>query len=307
MNMPASPYIVVIGSLNTDIGGHTSVPFKRADSNPGRITKTYGGTGHNIACNISLMGFPVKFITAFGDESDELRDHCADMGLDVSESLTVPGGQSSTYLYIDDSNGEMIAAVSDMEIYSEITVDFIKDKMDVLNGALVVVFDTNIPQETIEYIAENCTRPLVCDPVSTSKAKKLKNCLGHIAALKPNRVEAEAITGIRIPNGAAAYEAVDYLIRAGVKRVFLTLGEYGVVCADSSGRNVVDTFISNPVDVTGSGDAFCAAVAIAMCGNIPTYTIGCLGSSAAAITAEVSGSINPALSAEKMREYMKNI
>ena len=63
MNMPASPYIVVIGSLNTDIGGHTSVPFKRADSNPGRITKTYGGTGHNIACNISLMGFPVKFIT----------------------------------------------------------------------------------------------------------------------------------------------------------------------------------------------------------------------------------------------------
>lgn len=185
MNMPASPYIVVIGSLNTDIGGHTSVPFKRADSNPGRITKTYGGTGHNIACNISLMGFPVKFITAFGDESDELRAHCADMGLDVSESLTVPGGQSSTYLYIDDSNGEMIAAVSDMEIYSEITVDFIKYKMDVLNGALVVVFDTNIPQETIEYIAENCTRPLVCDPVSTSKAKKLKNCLGHIAALKP--------------------------------------------------------------------------------------------------------------------------
>lgn len=197
----ATPYIVVIGAINTDIGGNTYGEFKSHDSNPAAISRTFGGAGHNIAYNLALMGLPVKFITAFGDDSDEALEHCKSIGLDVSDSMIVPGGRSSIYLYINDNKGEMVAAVSDMEIYDNLTPIYIAGKMDILRAAHAVVLDTNIPQETIEFVVKNCGVPVICDTVSTSKALKLKNCLSGITALKPNRYEAEVLTGISISNG----------------------------------------------------------------------------------------------------------
>lgn len=302
--MSNEPYLAVVGAVNIDIGGRSYGPFKRHDSNPGKIVVSFGGAAHNIAHNIKLLGFPVKFITAFGGDNSGAKEHCCGLGFDISHSLTIPDCKSSTYIYINDHNGETVAAMSDMDIYDKLDVEFIKSKLQVLNEALVVVLDTNIPQDTLEYIVNNCTAPIVCDPVSSAKAVKLKNCLSGIAALKPNRYEAEAITGIKVQNGMAAYEAANYLVASGVKKVFLTLGEYGAVCADKSGRTVISPYAKNPVNVTGAGDAFCAAIAISMFTDLSAETIGKLGTAAAAVAMMSEESVAPDMSVKKIREYM---
>ena len=44
----------------------------------------------------------------------------------------------------------------------------------------------------------SCTPPLFADPVSTVKAEKLRPILGKIHTLKPNRIEAELLSGVAI-------------------------------------------------------------------------------------------------------------
>ena len=181
-------YAVVIGGVNVDIGGRSFAPLIAADSNPGRVTVTLGGVGRNIAHNLSLLGADVRLIAAYGDDlhGAQVESACASLGIDLSHALKVPGGTTSTYLYLTDERGEMALAVSDMSICEKITPEYLAGQAKVLDNARVVVADANIPAESLKWLAENCAAPLFIDPVSTTKAEKLRDILGSIHTLKPN-------------------------------------------------------------------------------------------------------------------------
>ena len=85
------------------------------------------------------------------------------------------------------------------------------------------VIDTNLPEETIRYLCENCTVPIFADPVSTAKAVKLLPVLGKIHTIKPNMLEAALLTGIPVTDERSARKAVDILLELGVKQVFLSM------------------------------------------------------------------------------------
>ena len=46
---------------------------------------------------------------------------CGELGIDISQSPVIPGGHTSTYLFINDQQGDMQLAVSDMDIYRNLT------------------------------------------------------------------------------------------------------------------------------------------------------------------------------------------
>lgn len=93
-----------------------------------------------------------------------------DLGIDLSDSLYVPDGATSTYLFLADSNGDMALAMNDMAIYEQLTPAFLETKLTTLNAAALVVLDTNLSAESIRYLGEHCTAPLFADPVSAAKA-----------------------------------------------------------------------------------------------------------------------------------------
>ena len=107
-------YAVVVGGVNIDIGGQVFRPLIGRDSNPGRVTMSVGGVGRNIAHNMSLLGMRVKLFTAFGDDiyARKILESCEELGIDTSTALRVPGEATSIYLYINDSDGDSIVAVS---------------------------------------------------------------------------------------------------------------------------------------------------------------------------------------------------
>ena len=113
-----SPYVTVVGGMNMDIGGWPGEELVAQDSNPGRVRMSPGGVGRNIAHNMSLMGLDVRLLTAFGDDvyAQKLAAVCGELGIDISQSPVIPGGHTSTYLFINDQQGDMQLAVSDMDI-----------------------------------------------------------------------------------------------------------------------------------------------------------------------------------------------
>ena len=299
------PYAVVIGGVNMDIGGTPFAPLIGHDSNPGFVRSSLGGVGRNIAHNMALLGLDVRMITALGDDlyAQRISNSCRELSIDLSASLTVSGGHTSTYLFISDEKGDMELAVSDMEIYDSLTPAFIAGKQELLDRASLIVIDTNIPKETIEYIAQNCKAALFLDPVSTAKAKKASSVIGRFHTLKPNRIEAQILSGVEITDDKSLEKCADVLLEKGLERVFISLGADGVYAAEKDGAALkVPCFGAEMVNTTGCGDAFMAALAWSFTKDLDLEGCAKAGLAAAAIAMEGKDTINPLLSAEKVAQ-----
>ena len=55
--------------------------------------------------------------------------------------------------------------------------------------------------------------------------------LGHLTALKPNRMEAELLSGVPIHNEADAARAAEKLLDTGLQQVYISLGSDGLYAA----------------------------------------------------------------------------
>ena len=300
-------YAVVVGGVNVDIGGKPFAPPVAADSNPGTVSISLGGVGRNIAHNLSLMGTDVRLLTAYGDDihGHRVAASCSELGIDLSHARRISGGTTSTYLYLMDEQGEMVLAVSDMEICKKITPTYLSAHLGLLQNAQVIICDANIPEESLIYLAENCAVPLFCDPVSTVKAEKLRPILHKIHTLKPNRLEAELLSGVKIETTEDVAKAADALLELGVHRVFISMGANGVYAAMGSQRILLPNLPGNAVNTTGCGDAFMAALAWAYLEGMDLKETALAGLAAGAITMESPETINPAMSATAIRNRIK--
>ena len=304
-----SAYVAVVGGVNIDIGGRPKRPLIERDSNPGKVSISLGGVGRNIAHNMSLLGLHVRFLTAFGDDlhAQRIEASCADLGIDISHARKVAEASTSTYLYLNDENGDMVLAVSDMEICRQMTPAWLEACGDVIESASVVVADTNIPQETLCDLASRCTCPLFCDPVSGAKASKILPVAEHIHTLKPNRLEAELLTGIRIRTRAGAEKAARELLSMGIRRVFLSMGEEGVCAASQEEILWMPPVPGRMVRTTGCGDAFMAALVWSFRQGASLKESARAGLAAASVTMESTETVSPDLSEDTLKSRMNAV
>jgi len=260
--MEEKEYVVVIGAANIDIGGTPYKPLIPGDSNPGVIKMSYGGVGRNISHNLALLGVKVELITAIGDDTlgKEMLERCESIGMDTSLSLIMPDASSSTYLFINDDDGEMSLALSHVDIVKHITPEYIESLSDVINSAAIVIADCNLTQETLLKIKNVCKVPLYIDTVSVSHADKIKGHLDGIDTLKPNLLEAEFLTDMIIENEYDCLEAAHALIEQGVRRVFISLGPNGMIAADKDHTLKADRYPAEVKCTTGAGDSAMAAI-----------------------------------------------
>ena len=305
--LPAATYAAVVGAVNMDIGGLPHRALIPADSNPGRVRMSLGGVGRNIAHNMALLGLDTRMITVLGDDmyAQKIAASCAELGIDLTRSLRIPGENTSTYLYIMDEKGDMALALSDMEICRHLTPAALAPRLPWLNNAQVLVVDANIPAETIQWLCEHAEIPVFADPVSVAKAEKLRPVLGRLNTIKPNRLEAEVLSGVAITDERSLNAAADALLSTGLHRVFISLGAEGVLAADPNRRLRLPVMSAGIVNTTGSGDAFMAALVWAYLQGTDLPGSARAGLAAAAIAMEGAETINPAMSARTLRERMK--
>ena len=300
------PYVVVVGGANVDICGRAWDPLVPEDSNPGLVSMSIGGVGRNIAHNLGLLGADVRMLTACGDDLNGQRLCAAstEAGIDMSHVLKLRDERTSTYLYITGPDGDMALAVSDMTICERISPSYLADNRELLENARAVVCDANIPAESLAWLAENCSAPLFCDPVSTVKAEKLRPHLGRIHTLKPNRIEAELLSGIPIHNEADLERAAETLLAMGIRRVFISLGGDGIYAASWKESCWMEPLPCRMVNTTGCGDSVMAAIVWAYLEELSLADSARAGLAAGSITIETPETISPQMSASLLRSRM---
>ena len=293
--------VYVIGAVNMDLAGTPAAPLRAGDSNPGRITLTPGGVGRNIAENLRLLGRKVSLVTIMGDDAYAavIREHCLNAGIDLQYSFTDPLGRTSAYLCVNEQDGDLHAAVSDMAICDQLTPAKLEPLLPVLNHGSMVIADANLPEETLDWIGRKVTAPLAADPVSVAKAPRLKPLLSRLVLIKPNIPEAELLTGMAVRGDGDLSRLADALHRLGVKRVYLSLGSRGVWADDvREGGELIPCAPGPVVNTSGCGDAFVAAAADAYLNGLGTFEAARRALAAAAICAEDRAAVSTRLSSE---------
>lgn len=307
-------YVAGIGGANIDLHGRADGAILLRDSNPGRLHLSMGGVVRNILENLVRLGVPVRLASVVGEDAygEMLRRGCAALGMDISCLYTLPGQSSSCYISLLDDRGDMLVAMSDMHIVKQLNADFVMRCLPMLNEAELVVCDANLSPDALRCLAENCTRPLYLDPVSTRWAEGVRPVLGRFDTIKPNMLEMEVLAGRPIHNRADLDAACDAVLAAGVRQVFVSLGENGIYYKGPGGalygtaRRTDGTHgFAGPVNATGAGDATMAGIVYAsLCGMAPEDALRfALGAGLVAVSSE--DTINPAMSAGAIEQMIK--
>ena len=299
-------YVVVVGGANVDICGRSWETLVPEDSNPGLVSMSIGGVGRNIAHNLSLLGADVRMLTAYGDDlyGQGLVDACNAAGIDMSHARLLRDEATSTYLYIAGQDGDMALAVSDMAICDRIDPEYLASHYALLQNARVIVCDTNIPAESLQYLTEQFSAPIFCDPVSTAKAEKLRPILGRLHTLKPNKMEAELLSGIPIRDEGDVEMAADRLLSMGLRRVFISLGGDGMYAATGDHSVWMDNLPCRMVNTTGCGDSAMAALVWAYLEELSLAESVRAALAAGSITIESPETISPEMCEELLRSRM---
>ena len=278
-----------------DISAALTAPFVPADSVPGQVTLGCGGVARNIAHNLRLMGHEVRFVSVFGGETigEMCWRECQAIGLDLTLSERCEGMRNGLYLCVNDQTGDMIAAVADTDIISHLTPEFLEARIDGINGSALVIADTNISTEALQYLIDHCTAPLMVDTVSTAKAPRIIKALQQsqtkrLHALKLNLQEAQAVTRCETARAAA-----ERLTAMGVQEVYITLGADGVHCSDGTCHKHYKAIPTRVINTTGAGDAFIAGVAHAQMCQTPFPDCAQTGLKAAHVTLLSLQTVNP--------------
>lgn len=303
-------YVCVLGGSNIDISGFPNQKLKMMDSNPGQVKISLGGVGRNIAENLVHLGIPTKLISAVGEDvyGRKIIDHANSIGLDVRHTLVLGNLPTSTYLAILDETGDMKVAISYMDIFNEISIEYIQSKRQVIEDSKICVIDTNIPAETIGYVLDNFKNTeFFLDTVSTVKAMKIKDRIGAFHTIKPNKFEAELLSGIEIKDESDMIKASEFFLNKGVQRVFITMAEAGVFYNDGTERQLIPSPKVQVVNATGAGDAFVSALVYGRFNQFGMEETTKFAMTASILALRHEETINPNMSQENILITMKEL
>lgn len=302
--------VTVIGGANLDIKGKPYQTLKKYTSNPGHIDVASGGVGRNIAHNLALLNVPVTLLTVVGNDEEgrRLLEDTRKSGVNCEHIALSNAGHTGIYIAILNEAGDMDVAISGMDILEELNIKYLESKRDIIKNSGIVVIDTNIPRQSIGYLLDICNKekiPVLAEPVSMEKSKKLKDVLGKIEYITPNREELESISGIAVKNDGDMMKAVEKIRNEGVNNVIVTLGERGIYMSCGEFGKFLDPYKCDTIDATGAGDAFTAGFVYGVFNDYSVELSAKLGLAAASLTVSSIYTVNPLLNEEALKNIVK--
>jgi ribokinase len=262
------PRITVVGSYATGL----TLKVKRLPS-PGETVLAsgyrvdYGGKGSNQAVGCARLGAEVAFVARIG------KDNFGDMALrlyreeGIDAAFVRQAAEQSTgvgFILVEAGSGNNCIAL-DPGANELLSAGDVARCEAAFQSAAVVLTQLEIPVEAAEAAlgcgrANGATTILNPAPVRPLPASVLQ----LVDVLTPNQTEAKMLSGRNPDDPANPEEVAHDLIRRGVRRVVMTLGERGALIVNPSSSKKIPATPLPAVDTTGAGDAFNAGLAMAL-------------------------------------------
>jgi pseudouridine kinase len=278
--LPDRRPIVCIGAANLDRKLRSVAPLVMGTSNPAHADESFGGVARNIA------------------------ENAADTGIDTGATLKLADTCSGTYTAVLDGAGDMLVALADMALYDQITPAYLDTRTPLRANAAMVMADLNLPRETVAALIDAAGRdqvPLVIVAVSIPKMARLPDALAGVRLAILNEGELAVRVGRDLVTDADFAAACRAVQDQGARDVIVTRGARGVFYTTEDGVQHLPAPKADPVDVTGAGDAFAAAVCFTLNGGGDLALACRRGLELSALTLACTQTVCPTLSPDTFR------
>jgi ribokinase len=270
--MADRPLILVVGSVNMDLvvrAPHMPAP---GETILGDGFRTFpGGKGANQAVAVARLGARCRMIARVGDDAfgRTLLAGLEAEGIDCQAVMVTPSPSGVAMIVVDSSGENSIVVASGANAL--LTPDDVFAREALFADAAVVVLQLELPLTTVRAAVQLARRhgcKIVLDPAPAPR--ELPPELYEVDVISPNVSEAEALTGSRLSGGQTVNDRVDKmvaceLIARGAKTAVLKLGPRGSLVVTSDCHfYTVPAYKVTVVDTTAAGDAFTAALAVAL-------------------------------------------
>ena len=271
-------------------------------SNPCGLTGRGRAKYRRDACSLGRAHDATRGV---GDDalSNHVLEQTTATGVNTDRVLRVPEVGCGLYAALLHADGELAIAASAMDAVDQIDPPYIEANVDVLAGSDLVVVDANLPVDAIGAVLVRARAhevPVIAEPVSLAKGRRLAGVDGWVLAVTPNEHEAQAFVA------ADARVAAEWIVvtrgSSGVRLLSgrSTEGGQPVVAAELPGRPV------KAVDVTGAGDALVAGLAYGLVNGCSMRSAVELGMEAARATVLESGSVCTSLDADAVTRLLES-
>ncbi|KAM9292624.1 uncharacterized protein RDI95_002425 [Morus bassanus] len=337
------PQPVVIGGTNVDFIAKAQNPviLDGGQTNSGRVRRTFGGVGRNLADCLSRLGQNPLFLSAVGkdEHSESILHYCHHM--DMRAVLQLEGKSTATYCAVITSAGELSIALGDMDIHHQITEQYVSQFKEDLCRAPLVCIDGNVPLSTIQYVCQLAREHqlAVCyEPTDENKASKpfLSDSWKALTYISPNLQELRAINRTlgnplpaelpsRLEDVVQSAVALARPLLAHLCCVVVTLGAHGVLlCGRSLGGSIslrpgahgqtaatslcathyptIHISREEIVNVSGAGDSLMAGILAGMLAQRDTDTCVRMGLLAASFSLRSYEPISPEISTSSVSQ-----
>lgn len=258
--------IVVAGSINIDmVFSLPRLPLQGETVSGGHFAAHPGGKGANQAVAAARLGAPTAFLGCVGEDSwgDVLLAGLQQAGVDCTYADRVPGPSGCAGIYVADGGENMIAVATGANAYT--TPEKIEKAEKAFSAARVFMTQLEIPVETVEAaleLAKSTGLTTILDPAPVKSLTP--DILSLVDYITPNAREATELTGIDVHCWSTADQAARKLRSMGPGTVIITMGQLGAFFSGPQGQVRIAAPSVVAVDSTAAGDAFNAALAVAL-------------------------------------------
>ncbi|MCI1590645.1 ribokinase [Heyndrickxia oleronia] len=249
--------IVVIGSSSMDLVVTAPKRPIAGETIIGESFKTIpGGKGANQAVASSRLGAEVIMIGCIGDDNygEVILENLQKNNVNTKYVEPVTGKKSGTAHIILAEDDNSIIVVKGANDY--VTPEYVEKALDVIKHADIVLIQQEIPEETVEYVANICNELNVSLLLNPAPARRLsQNIIDKASYITPNEHEASLLF-----EGLTKEEA----LRKYPNKLFITEGKNGVCYFNGQSEVLIPSYQVEVVDTTGAGDTFNAAFAVAL-------------------------------------------
>ncbi|MFP3391874.1 carbohydrate kinase family protein [Brevibacillus sp. SIMBA_040] len=258
-----SEYWLCVGGANVDVQGVTIARLLPGTSNPGHVQQAAGGVARNVAENLGWLGQEVQLFALLGEDADGewLRHITAKSGVATHGMFLIPGKSTGRYLAIRDLDGDLYAAVADMDVNEAWTDALVQSGLQRLPQAAGLFMDANLPQMVMQTFLQEAKRlgkKVIVDPVSVKKAEKWRGMLNGVHLLISSIDEIEQLSGQSLYSFYDVERCARKLVEEGIGNVMVICGDAGLCLCDQNGSSWLPA-PPNPIR-EAAGDAFAAGV-----------------------------------------------
>lgn len=259
-------HITVVGSVNMDL----IITLERLPSTGEtllgeRTTYAQGGKGANQAVAAARLGASVTLIGKVGDDAfgAQIRHNLAREGIDLTylgEASGVATGVAVIMLVHGENTIVVARGANDM-----VTPQDVQRAQPTIARSHAVLCQLEVPLETVEAALAAGRAAGVTTILDPAPAQRCPETILSLADyITPNRHEASALTGIVIQDWNDARRAARQLLQHVRKGVVIKLGGAGALAVEAEAEQRIEGIAVDVVDTTAAGDAFCAALGVAL-------------------------------------------